>query len=47
MATVVNKLQDAGYKTVQFDANHFVSGIYYYRLVAGTFIETKKMLLVR
>ncbi|MFI5252838.1 MAG: T9SS type A sorting domain-containing protein [Bacteroidota bacterium] len=45
--TLVNKPEQAGYKSVQFDAGNFPSGIYIYRLTAGTFADVKKMLLVR
>jgi len=36
-----------GFYSVQWDASGFASGVYYYRLVAGDFIEVKKMMLVR
>ncbi|MFI5252839.1 MAG: T9SS type A sorting domain-containing protein [Bacteroidota bacterium] len=45
--TLVNKPEVAGYKSVQFDASNFSSGIYIYRLTAGTFTDVKKMLLIR
>jgi len=47
VATLVNKKQNPGNYHVQFDASKLSSGIYYYRLKAGNFIETKKMILLR
>ncbi len=47
VATLVKDVQDAGYKSIEFDATNFASGVYYYRLVAGNFVETKKLLLLR
>lgn len=45
--TLVNEFQSAGYKTVSFEANTLPSGVYFYRLQAGTFTELKKMLLAK
>ncbi len=47
VATLINGIQDAGYKSVQFSAENLPSGIYAYRLTAGTYIEVKKMLLLK
>jgi hypothetical protein len=47
VATLVNGDIDAGYHSVQFDGSNLASGIYYYRLHAGTFVETRKLLLIR
>lgn len=44
---LVNSFQDAGYHQVRFDAANLASGVYFYRIVAGEFSRTKKLLLVR
>jgi hypothetical protein len=38
---------NAGYRERQYDASRLASGPYYYTITAGTFIETKKMLVVK
>lgn len=45
--TLVDKDESAGYKTVTFDASTLPSGIYFYRLEAGAYYETKKLLLLK
>jgi hypothetical protein len=47
VATVIDEQQSAGYKSVAFDATRLPSGVYFYRLQAGKFTETKKMIIVR
>ncbi len=47
VATLVNKPQKSGYYEVNFDGKNLTSGVYYYRLKAGSFVETKKMVLLR
>ncbi len=49
LQTLVNTRQEAGRYDVQFSVNNspLSSGIYFYRLTAGKFIETKKMMLVK
>ena len=51
IATLVNKKQKPGNYEVEFNplANgvELASGIYFYRLKAGNFIETKKMVMIK
>lgn len=45
--TVVNKHLEAGDYAFRFNAGQLASGIYYYTLRNGNFIDTKKMLLLK
>jgi PKD repeat protein len=45
--TLVNGWKDAGDYEVTFDAEYLASGIYFYRLNAGEYVETKRMLLLK
>ena len=47
IATLVNEERPAGDYKVNFDASSMSSGIYFYRIVADKYIETKKMILLR
>ncbi len=47
VATLVNGEQTGGSHFANWDASAFASGVYFYRLKAGDFIETKKMLLMK
>jgi probable HAF family extracellular repeat protein len=47
MATLVNGQEEAGYKSVTFDGRRLASGIYIYRMTAGSFVETKRMMLLK
>jgi hypothetical protein len=44
---LVNGEVDAGYHEAVFDASIFPAGVYFYRLHAGRYLETRKSLLVR
>ncbi|MBK8552957.1 MAG: T9SS type A sorting domain-containing protein [Ignavibacteria bacterium] len=43
--TLINGIQTAGKQTITFDGSDLSSGIYLYKLTAGNFSETKKMIL--
>jgi hypothetical protein len=47
VATLVNGHLSAGQHTVQFDARNIASGVYFYRLDAGSFVSSKKMMLLK
>lgn len=39
--------QEAGSVSIEFDASDLASGVYFYKLIAGTFTATKKMVLLK
>jgi len=47
VATLVNEIQSTGYHSVTWDASGLSSGIYFYRLTAGDFVDTKKMVFMK
>lgn len=44
---LVNENKHTGYYEIPFNAKYLTSGIYFYRLTAGKFSETKKMVVVK
>ena len=47
VTTLVNEQMKAGYYEYEFNASNFASGVYLYRIKAGSFVETKKMVLMK
>jgi len=47
VAELADGIFPAGTHSVEWDAGDFSSGIYFYRLEAGAFVETKKLLLLK
>jgi hypothetical protein len=45
--TIVDEMESAGYKSVEFNAGDLPSGVYYLRIQADRFADVKKMLLIR
>jgi hypothetical protein len=47
VATLVNEYKPAGNYEVEFDASRLTSGVYLYQMKTGSFIESRKMVLVK
>jgi hypothetical protein len=47
VATLVNERREAGYHQATFDGTDLASGVYVYKLHAGNFVATRKLLLVK
>jgi hypothetical protein len=47
VATLVNDKKQPGNYSVQLDGTHLASGVYFYRLQAGHFVQTRKLLLLK
>jgi hypothetical protein len=44
---LVDEIQEAGFRSVQFDASNLSSGVYFYRLITNSYISTKKMAVTK
>ncbi len=47
VATLVNEVLRAGEYKVEFNAGGLTSGIYFYQLIAGNLVQSKKMVLLK
>jgi antitoxin component YwqK of YwqJK toxin-antitoxin module len=47
VATLVDEIKNPGYYEIAFDASLLPSGVYIYRLQAGEYVESRKMLLLK
>ena len=47
VVTLVNEYKEAGRYEITFNASNLSSGIYFYRLQAGSFVKTRKMILLK
>jgi hypothetical protein len=44
---LVNEYKQAGYHSIVFNGSNLASGVYFYRIEAGSFIQVKKMVLIK
>ena len=47
VATLVNEQLQPGSYEVTFDGSQYTSGVYFYKLKVGDYVETKKMLFLK
>jgi carboxypeptidase T len=47
VASLINEKKDAGYYEITFDASSLSSGVYFYKIEAGDFVESKKMMVLK
>ncbi len=47
VTTLVNEQKEPGYYEVDFNAGNYASGVYIYRLMAGSYVSTKKMMVLK
>ena len=47
IATLVDRVQDAGYQSVKFNGANLPSGLYFYRLATPTFTDMKKLIILK
>jgi hypothetical protein len=47
VAELVNGEMDAGYHKIQFNATNLASGVYFYRIQAGSYVETKSLCILK
>jgi len=47
VAVLLNEYKPAGTYNIEFNASRFASGVYFYQLHSGNFVETKKMVLMK
>jgi hypothetical protein len=47
VATLVDRVEAPGYKSIQFDASGLATGVYIYRIQAGDYVNVKKMVVIK
>jgi len=44
---LVNESRPSGYYNIEFDGSNLPSGVYFYKLEAGDFVESRRMILLK
>ena len=47
VATLIDEQKSPGRYTVRWDAGKHASGVYFYRLIAGDFVQTQRMTIIK
>jgi chitinase len=47
VAILINEFRDAGIGNIQVNGSELASGIYFYQIQSGTFVQTKKLVVVK
>jgi hypothetical protein len=47
VSTLIDANMDAGYHSIVWDANSYASGVYFVKMVAGEFVNTQKLMLIK
>jgi hypothetical protein len=47
VATLVDEYREAGRYKLEYDASNLASGVYIYKLTAGSFVSSKKMMVIK
>jgi len=47
VTTLVDQEMEPGYYSVNWNAGHLASGVYIYRIISGSFVSTKKLMLIK
>jgi len=47
VVSLINGNMEAGYHSISWNADRFSSGMYFVKMVAGEFVNTKKLMLVK
>ena len=47
MAVLVNEEKQVGNYEIDFNATELTGGVYFYQLTTNTFVDTKKMILIK
>lgn len=47
VTTLIDEFQEVGFYAKKFDASNLSSGVYFYKLKAGSYVESKKLVLIK